>query len=101
MHRIVIYLILVCNCTVFAAIILLRNAWSLIIGVGLLAIDVYLFHVRRRKKESRYPLVPPDGKGDIYFPRTNIPRPIHEDARKMREKKKKFEKLEKMRRKKR
>jgi hypothetical protein len=86
---------------VFAAIFLLRNAWILIIGVGLLAIDVYLLCVRLRKKESRYPLVPPDGKGDIYFPRTNIPRPIHEDARKIREKKKKLEKLGKMRREKR
>lgn len=101
MHRIVIYLILVCNCVGVVAIFLLRNAWAFIIGGGLLTIDAYLFYMRRQRKEPRYPLVPPDGKSDIYFPRTNIPRPIHEDARKIREKKKKLEKLEKMRRKKR
>ena len=31
--------------------------------------------------KPKYPLVPPEGRTDIYFPRTDIPRPIHEDAR--------------------
>ena len=45
-------------------------------------------------------MAPPEGKMDIYFPRTNIPRPIHEDFRRMQEKKRKLDKIKKMRRKK-
>jgi hypothetical protein len=30
--------------------------------------------------KRKYPMVPPEGQSDIYFPRTNIPRPIYEDA---------------------
>jgi len=30
--------------------------------------------------KRKYPMVPPEGRSDIYFPRTNIPRPIYEDA---------------------
>jgi len=36
-------------------------------------------HVYKREK-PRYPLVPPEGRTDIYFPRTDIPRPIYEDV---------------------
>jgi len=45
--------------------------------------------------------VPPEGKTDIYFPRTDIPRPVHADFRRMQEKKQKLAKIKrKMRRKK-
>jgi len=37
-------------------------------------------HVYKGKK-PKYPLVPPEGQTDIYFPRTDIPRPIYEDVR--------------------
>jgi hypothetical protein len=40
--------------------------------------------------------VPPDGKGDMYLPRTNIPRSLYADFREMREKKRKFEKMRRM-----
>ena len=63
----------------------------------------YLFlYVRLyQKKEARYPIVPPEGKTDIYFPRTDIPRPVHADFRKMQEKRQKLAKIKKkMRRKK-
>jgi hypothetical protein len=30
--------------------------------------------------KRKYPLVQPEGRPDIYYPRTNIPRPIYEDA---------------------
>jgi len=53
--------------------------------------------VRYNKKvEPKYPMVPPTLEQDVYFPRTNIPRPIHEDVREhpeyFDEKKKKKEK---------
>jgi len=35
-----------------------------------------------RGAKPKYPLVPPEGRmSDHYFPRTRIPRPIYEDAR--------------------
>jgi hypothetical protein len=30
--------------------------------------------------KRKYPMVPPKGQPDIYYPRTNIPRPIYEDV---------------------
>ncbi len=59
-----------------------------------------------KKIETKYPIIPPEGRTDIYFPRTDIPRPIHEDARRYprffgpKRKKKKAERIEKARRKK-
>jgi hypothetical protein len=32
------------------------------------------------KLKRKYPLVQPEGQPDIYFPRSNIPRPIYEDV---------------------
>jgi hypothetical protein len=40
--------------------------------------------------------VPPEGKGDAYLPRTSIPKPIYKDFREMRKKKRKFEKIRRM-----
>lgn len=52
--------------------------------------------MRKTKKHPKYPLVPPEGKGDIYLPRSDIPRPIFEDFRKMREKKRKFDSIRRL-----
>lgn len=80
---------------------LIQSIWRCVIAFGIIAFTLYFFFVRLyKKKEARYPIVPPEAKTDIYFPRTNIPRPIHEDFRKMREKKRRLEKIKKMRRKK-
>lgn len=49
-----------------------------------------------KKKEPRYPLVPPEGRGDVYLPRTDIPRPVYEDFRKIEEKKRSFARVRKM-----
>lgn len=82
--------------------ILLRSIWAVVVGFGVIAFTLCFLYVRLyQKKKPRYPLVPPEGKMDIYFPRTDIPRPIHEDVRKMRERKRKLVKIKKMRRKKR
>ncbi len=45
---------------------------------------IYCYIIHRsvyKGDEPRYPMVPPEGRTDIYFPRTDIPRPIFEDAR--------------------
>ena len=84
-----------------ASAIFLSSIWAYLVVLGVIAFDFYFCYVRLyEKKKARYPMVPPEGKHDIYFPRTKIPRPVYEDARKMREKKRRLAKIEKMRRKK-
>jgi hypothetical protein len=40
----------------------------------------YFLYLRFVKKvKPKYPLSPPDLEQDVYFPRTNIPRPIYKD----------------------
>jgi len=50
-------------------------------------------------QKTKYPIVPPEGRTDIYHPRTDIPRPIHEDVRRYPEffKRKKMKRWEKKR----
>jgi len=86
---------------VLASAILLRDVWAVAIVLGGIGFTLYLFYIwRQQKRQPQYPLVPPEGRGDIYLPRTDIPRPIYEDFRKMQEKKRKFQKLKKMARRK-
>lgn len=96
-----IILIFIGNGFALASVALIRNIWSLIITFGIIAFDLYWYYMRRiKKKKPRYPLATPEGKTDVYFPRTNIPRPVYEDFRKIDEQKRKFAKLNKMLRKK-
>jgi hypothetical protein len=69
---------------------------------------VYLYFLYRfvyKKEKPKYPLVPPEGRMDAYFPRTNVPRPIYEDVQRYPEffgkKKRKFDNAKKAKRKKR
>ena len=63
-----------------------------LLGSGLMLIGLYWFYVRYyRQRKPRHPFGPPDGKPDIYFPRSNIPRPLYEDMRRMKEKEKEEE----------
>jgi len=95
--RILLLLILFANAIVLASAILIQNLLVIMICVGVVAFDLYWSYVRYYlRRRSKYPLVPLEGKPDIYLPRTNIPRPIYEDLRKMKEKKRKLEKIEKM-----
>jgi len=76
--------------------ILVQSIWMCVIAAGTIAFTLYFFYVRLyQKKEARYPMAPLEGKTDIYFPRTNIPRPIHADMRRMQGKKRRFAKLKK------
>jgi len=95
--------VFVANAVVFAVALSLHPIWAYMVVAAVVALDFFLYfsYVRYFKKEKvRYPLVPPEGKSDIYFPRTDIPRPIHEDMRRMKEKKRKLARLEKIRRRK-
>jgi len=77
--------------------------WASLIVAAMIALEffMYFYYVRHYRKEKvRYPLVPPEGRADVYFPRTKIPRPIYEDVRRMQEQKRRFAKLDKLRRKK-
>jgi hypothetical protein len=73
---------------------------AIILGLTVFSLSFWFYSMRQRKRRVQYPLVPPEGKADVYFPRTRIPRPIHEDFRKMEERKRKLKKLRKMTRKK-
>jgi len=64
-------------------------------GLAIFSLYMILNQIKNRKK-VRYPLVPPEGRLDTYVPRTNIPRPIIEDFRKIEEKKRKFANLRRM-----
>lgn len=53
-------------------------------GLSLAGFLMYCFLLYRSVyagAKPKYPLVPPEGRTDIYFPRTDIPRPIHRDVR--------------------
>ncbi len=96
-----IILLLIGNGFALAAAIFVGGVWLVIISLGIIAVDLYWYYVRRvKKKKPQYPMVPPEGKADVYLPRTNIPRPVYADFREAEEKKRRFAKLNKMLRKK-
>ena len=83
------------------SIFFVRNLWYIAAGLFFLAFCFHWSHVRYvKKKEPRYPLVPPKGKAGAYLPRTNIPRPVIADFREAEEEKKKLARLKKLQRKK-
>jgi hypothetical protein len=79
-------------------VVIFPNAQGIALFLAICFIALYAdwFYIRHYKKRKlRYPIVPPEGKGDIYS-RASIPRPIYEDFRRMQEKRKKFGKLNKL-----
>ena len=81
--------------------------FSLSFLVPLIFYCCFLYRYSKGKHRTKYPIVPPEGRTDIYFPRTDIPRPIHEDVRRYprffgrkKTEKGKAERLEKAKRKK-
>jgi hypothetical protein len=97
-----IALVFITNASAIACWVSLQNAFLATFSFLMsLPFDMYLFYlllIIRRKPQ--YPLVPPEGKWDMYLPRTDIPRPIIADSREIEEKKRKFAKVNKMTRKK-
>jgi hypothetical protein len=91
---IVAVLVLVANGLAFVSAAIFGELWLLITVLTVSLLGVYFCYVQFvQKKKPRYPLVPPEGKQDMYLPRTDIPRPVFEDFRKMKEKKQKLAKL--------
>ena len=65
-----------------ASMILLRDIFILtVVSAGFLASVYLLYLFTIKKKEPKYPIVPPDGKPDIYMA-ARMPRPIYEDMEK-------------------
>jgi hypothetical protein len=89
------------NALAFCVSIVMQDFWvaAVIFGVTITSLFFWFYSTRHRKHRVQYPLVPPEGKADVYFPSTRIPRPIHEDFRKTEERKRKLKKLRKMTRK--
>jgi hypothetical protein len=93
----VVILAFVVNGCALAAAFLLRDVWMVLVCIGFMAFLGYASHVRLRlRRKLHYPLVPPEGKPDMYVPLTDIPRPVIEDFRKLEEKKRRFAKIRKM-----
>ena len=83
------------------SIFFVRNFWYIAAGLFFLAFCSHWYHTRYvRKKEPRYPLVPPKGRAGAYLPRTNVPRPVIADFREAEEEKKKLARLKKLQHKK-
>jgi len=56
--------------------------WYILVYAGAAFVYFYMLHRHvYRHLHAKYPLAPPEGRMDIYSPRTNIPRPIYEDER--------------------
>jgi hypothetical protein len=56
--------------------------WTLGSGSTYLLFSAILYVTYVAKRKKKYPQVLLDGYDDIYFPRTNIPRPLYRDIRK-------------------
>lgn len=65
----------------FYVLMLAQNFfWSIIYLGVFLAYCYFLYYFVYKRAKTKYPIVPPEGRMDAYFPRTDIPRPIYEDA---------------------
>ncbi len=54
------------------------TAGAMFIGFYIFA-SYFLYLKYVKKVKPKYPLSPPSPEQDVYFPRTNIPRPIYKD----------------------
>jgi len=49
-------------------------------SAGFLFYSYLVYTATYLRLKRKYPMVQPEGRPDIYSPRTNIPRPIYEDV---------------------
>lgn len=94
----VLILVAIVDATLLGVFIIWQEFWATAVMLGIIVATLvfWYYSLRQRRRRVQYPIVPPEGKPDIYFPRTKIPRPIHEDFRKMDERKRKLKKLRRM-----
>ncbi len=86
MHgRVKFHLLLLLGVCMFAPFILMSILTQLYVGIALFSI-CFLFYsylvytATYLRLKRKYPMASPEGRPDVYFPRTNIPRPIYEDV---------------------
>lgn len=91
-------LVTIIDALLLGVFIIWRDFWAaaVMLGVIVTSLVFWYYSLRQRRRRVQYPIVPPEGKPDVYFPRTKIPRPIHEDFRKMDERKRRLKKLRRM-----
>lgn len=78
------------NGLVLASLLIVRNLLGAALIIGAVVFDLAIYYQIIRKRRIKYPLVPPEGKSDMYFPFTRVPRPVIAEAREAEEKKKKL-----------
>jgi len=62
-----------------ASAIYLHDVWMFtIVSAGFLFSTYIIYWLTIKKKEPKYPIVPPEGKPDVYMA-ARMPRPIYED----------------------
>ena len=83
--RVKFYLLFLLGVCIFLPLVYMSILAQLYAGTALVS-ACFLFYsylvytVTYLRLKRKYPLVPPEGRPDIYSPRTNIPRPIYEDV---------------------
>lgn len=78
-----------------AIIVFPQSPWMIFVYGSWLVLLCYLAYLRFvKKKEPKYPLVPPEGKPDVYTGLV-IPRPVHEDFDQMKRKREKLKRMSK------
>ncbi len=103
LYWVLVALVLVVEASAIVVVspLLLTPSQVILVAIFATQVFIYFYFARHfKKKKLRYPLVPPEGKADVYSPRTDIPRPIYADMRRAKEQRRKFAKLDKLRRKK-
>lgn len=89
--------LLLLNVLSLMGLVLIGSVWLVLFSLAVLVVDFYWYYVRRVKgKRPRYPLAPPEGKADVFLPRTDIPRPVIADFREIEEKRRKMAKIKKL-----
>ncbi len=81
------------NGLALTSLLIVRNLFGAAVIIGIVVFDLTVYYQVVRKRRLRYPLVPPEGKPDIYFPFTRVPRPVIVEAREAEAKKKKLAKI--------
>lgn len=91
----VLTLVTTIDALLLGVFIIWQEFWATAVMLGIIVATLvfWFYSLRQRRRRVQYPIVPPEGKPDIYFPRTKIPRPVYEDFRKMDERKRKLKKL--------
>jgi hypothetical protein len=79
------YLLLLLGVCIFLPFIYMSILAQLYVGIalfsaGFIFYSYIIYTATYLRLKRKYPMVQPEGRPDIYFPRTNIPRPIYEDA---------------------